>query len=136
LLEANLTKEEVQGLHERVKVHSPTGDLLVTHISASSLDAAIVYRSNANAAKDKVGVIPITLPKSMATQPVGISRSSEFKQLTGRLFDALRSETSMKRFKDAGFNWKMDETSGGTPPTPLFEEFGGAPPKPPGRTEQ
>ncbi len=110
-----LTQETLkQGrLHDpvmaNVVVQSPTGDLLVNQLRARSLDAVIAYVSNAVEAADELEAIPIDIPCAIATQPVAVGKDSAYKQLTGRLLDALRSPESRRRFEAYGFHWTAGE---------------------------
>ncbi|HBI44588.1 MAG TPA: molybdate ABC transporter substrate-binding protein [Planctomycetales bacterium] len=108
-----LTQETLKqgGVHdavmENVKVQSPTGDLLVNQLRAGSLDAVIAYVSNATEAADELEAIAIKdIPCAVAVQPVAVGRDSTYKQLTGRLLDALRSPESRQRFEAHGFHWR------------------------------
>lgn len=92
---------------KNVTVQSPTGDLLVNQMLAGSLDAAVVYLSNAVGAGEKLDAIRIHgLPCSVATQPFGISGQTRYPRLTARLLEAIRSEDSRSVFLDEGFRWK------------------------------
>ncbi len=111
-----LTQETLKqgGVHDpvmdNVKVQSPTGDLLVNELRTGSLDAVIAYVSNGTAAADQLDAIAIKdIPCSVAVQPVAVGKDSAYKQLTGRLLDALRSPESRRRFEAYGFHWKAAE---------------------------
>ena len=108
-----LTQETLKqgGVHDavmqNVMVQSPTGDLLVNQLRAKSLDAVIAYVSNAVEAADELEAIAIKdIPCSVAVQPLAASKDSTYKQLTGRLLDALRSPASRQRFEANGFHWQ------------------------------
>jgi molybdate transport system substrate-binding protein len=108
-----LTQETLKqgGVHDsvmrNVAVQSPTGDLLVNQLRAKSLDAVIAYVSNAVEAADELEAIAIKdIPCSVAVQPVAVGKDSIYKQLTGRLLDALRSPASRQRFEAHGFHWQ------------------------------
>ncbi len=89
-------------------IHADSGHLLVNQMRTGSLDAAIVYRSNAltspTAAKD-YQVIPIADPLATATQPLAIQKNSSNKQLLQRLMLRLKTASSRQRFIDMGFEW-------------------------------
>ena len=90
-----------------VAVQSPTGELLVNQLRAHSLDAVIAYVSNAAEAADELDAIPIRdIPCAVAVQPVAVGKDSQYKQLTGRLLEALRSPESRRRFEAHGFHWR------------------------------
>jgi molybdate transport system substrate-binding protein len=91
---------------KNVKVQSPTGDMLVNQLRTKSLDAVVAYLSNAVAAADELDAIKLDIPCAIAVQPVAVSRDTAFKQLNGRLLDALRSPTSRARFEANGFHWQ------------------------------
>jgi ABC-type molybdate transport system substrate-binding protein len=92
---------------KNVKVQSPTGDMLVNQLRTKSLDAAIAYISNAAGAADELEAVPIDIPCAFAEQPFAIARGSEYKQLAGRLLDAILTGESKERFTAYGFGWKV-----------------------------
>lgn len=92
-----------------LKVETPTGDLLVNQLRTGSLDAVVVYASNAARALDEVTLVPIELEGAEAAQPWAVGRSSDHKQLLGRLYDALTTAESMQRFQDLGFLWQLED---------------------------
>jgi molybdenum ABC transporter molybdate-binding protein len=92
-------------VRKNVTVESPTGDFLVNQLRTGSLDAVIVYRSNANLVRDKLDSIPVDAPEAMAIQPVAVGRESAHKQLAQRLVESISSHTSKERFLSAGFEW-------------------------------
>ena len=83
----------------------PKADLLVTAMQVGALDAAIVYYANTPNVRDELEIIRIDDPTAMATQPIAISRASDNKYLTQRLFDFIFEDVSKKRFEDVGFRW-------------------------------
>jgi ABC-type molybdate transport system substrate-binding protein len=94
---------------KNVVVQTPTGDMLVNQMRSGSLDAAVVYLSNAAGAGDALDAIRIQgLPCSVATQPFGVARDSGNKHLSERLLTAIRAEQSKERFAAEGFRW-VDE---------------------------
>jgi molybdate transport system substrate-binding protein len=105
------------------KLSSATGDYLVSQILAGSVDAVIVYRSNARVNPKivlQLEMVEIADEKELAlslgraTQPFAIARYEDkegherfgHKYLLERLLDAIRSEPSRKRFEELGFHWK------------------------------
>ena len=99
---------------KNVAVQTPTGDMLVNQLRTGSLDAAVVYLSNAAGAADALDAVRITgIPCSIAIQPYGTARASGHKQLSARLLEAIRTAESRERFLDNGFAWKADESSAG-----------------------
>jgi molybdate transport system substrate-binding protein len=90
-----------------VTVQTPTGDMLVNQLRTGSLDAAVVYLSNAAGAADDLDAVQIQdLPCSTATQPFAVSRETRYPRLAARLFTALRSEESQHIFEAEGFRWQ------------------------------
>ena len=70
----------------------------------------IAYISNAAEAADELEAIAIRdIPCAVAVQPVAVGKDSAYKQLTGRLLDALRSPESRRRFEAYGFHWTAGE---------------------------
>jgi molybdenum ABC transporter molybdate-binding protein len=103
LTEAGLTT----GVMPNVTVQSPTGDMLVNQLRTGSLDAAIVYISNAAGAGDAFDALRIeNIPCSKATQPYAVAEDSRHGQLAGRLFERLVSAESRARFEQWGFRWQ------------------------------
>lgn len=99
---------EYGSIHRNVKVQSPTGDLLVNQMRAGSLDAAIVYISNAAYAGNELEAIAIrNIPCAIVTQPVGIGRDSVNKHLAARLIEAFKTAESKDRFEKYLFKWKV-----------------------------
>jgi molybdenum ABC transporter molybdate-binding protein len=96
-----------EAVRKNVAVESPTGDLLVNQLRAGSLDAAIVYISNAAASKEKLDVVGIDMASARAVQPIAVGRESQHKQLAGRLMAAIMSVESKERFESQGFQWKV-----------------------------
>lgn len=90
-----------------VTVQVPAGDMLVNQMRAGSLDAAVVYLSNAAGAADILDAIAIDgLPCSVAVQPWAIYKDSKFPQTAARLFLAIRSPESQADFEAEGFRWQ------------------------------
>ncbi|MEE2885994.1 MAG: substrate-binding domain-containing protein [Planctomycetota bacterium] len=107
-----------QGLAERLRasgniaVESPTGDMLVNQLRAGSLDAILVYRSNAAHVAEHVATQTLAgVDGALAVQPYAVARTSAHKQLMGRLRARLGTAVSADRFKSLGFSWQ-----GGTVP--------------------
>jgi molybdenum ABC transporter molybdate-binding protein len=96
---------------KNVRVQSPTGDLLVNQMLAGTLDAVVAYISNAAGHADRLEAIPIDIPCAFADQPFAIARDSDYKNLAGRLLDAILSKESRERFAEYGFTWKAGAKS-------------------------
>jgi ABC-type molybdate transport system substrate-binding protein len=102
-------QEEVMA---NVTVQTPTGDMLVNQLRTGSLDAAVVYLSNAAGSADELDAIRIVgIQCSLATQPLAVAQDSAFPQLVGRLFEQLESPVSKNRFLKEGFRWQFDPTA-------------------------
>lgn len=107
-----------QGLADRLRdsgnivVESPTGDMLVNQLRAGSLDAILVYRSNASQVAEHLVIQSLDgVLGARATQPYAVARHSKHKHLMRRLQASLRSAASADKFKSLGFVWQ-----GGTEP--------------------
>ena len=109
---------EEAGLSERLKasgnviLDSATGDFLVNQMRTGSLDAVIVYRSNAAAALEDVDLVEIDRPGALATQPFAISHATEHKRTLARLLDAISIASSRERFDALGFGWEREHKEG------------------------
>ncbi len=100
-------QEEVMA---NVTVQTPTGDMLVNQMRTGSLDAAVVYLSNAAGAADVLDAIQIQgLQCSVATQPWAVRKESKHPQLAGRLFEKICSVESQETFAAEGFGWKLGQ---------------------------
>ena len=94
---------------KNVVVQTPTGDMLVNQMRSGSLDAAVAYLSNAAGSAEFLDAIRIQgIPCSVATQPFGVAKDSASKQLSERLLQAIRAESSKEKFTQEGFRW-IDE---------------------------
>ena len=91
---------------ENVVVQTPTGDMLVNQMRSGSLDAAVVYLSNAVGSGDVLDAIRIKdLPCSIASQPYGVAAGSPRRRLAERLGEQFRSQQSREIFEAEGFRW-------------------------------
>ncbi|MEM7015614.1 MAG: extracellular solute-binding protein, partial [Verrucomicrobiota bacterium] len=73
-----------------LKLDSPTGDFLVNQLKAGSLDAVIVYKSNAmaiSATLEDFDMIEINKPKAFAAQPYAVGKNSVHQHLLNRFLD-------------------------------------------------
>ncbi len=89
---------------------SATGDFLVNQLRAGSLDAVIVYRSNALANRSTLNdafIVDIDEPMAVAIQPFAIGVNSNHKNLMQRLLDALTGDESKADFLKYGFKWEI-----------------------------
>ena len=91
-----------------VKVQTPTGDMLVNQLLTKSLDAAVVYLSNAAGAGDKLDAIRIQgIECSVATQPFAIASESPHAETASRLFARICTTESQDIFAAEGFSWQL-----------------------------
>ncbi len=103
LREGGIQKEVMKN----VTVQSPTGDMLVNQLRAGSLDAAIVYLSNATGSAEYLDAIQIKgLACAVATQPFAVAEGSPNAHLAERLFQRICSAESREIFEGEGFRWQ------------------------------
>lgn len=98
-----------------LKLDSPTGDFLVNQLKAGSLDAVIVYRSNAMAVSstgEDFDILGIDRPNAIATQPFAVAKESRYPRLLTRFLEACVSETGKQDFLKYGFRWEMKDGEG------------------------
>ena len=92
-----------------VTVQTPTGDMLVNQLRTGSLDAAVVYLSNAAGAAEFVDAVRIKdIDCSVATQPIAIAPDSPNAQTASRLLEQICSAESKQNFVQEGFRWQLD----------------------------
>ncbi|MBI3879819.1 MAG: molybdate ABC transporter substrate-binding protein [Verrucomicrobia bacterium] len=94
-------------IRKNVVVETPTADLLVTQLRAGALEAAIVYRVNAQSQAEHIEFFPIQHAGAKAVQPFAVRTTSPNAQLATRLLDFLKANRG--DFEDAGFLWRGDE---------------------------
>jgi molybdate transport system substrate-binding protein len=98
---------------KNIVVQSPTGDFLVNQLFVSGqkgLDVVVAYRSNILPFPDKVDGIPITgVPCATPAQPIAVSKSSKYPELSRRLTEFLQAKESRQRFEKLGFGWEVRE---------------------------
>ncbi len=99
------------GLHKaimkNVVVQVPTADFLINQMRGGALDAAIVYRVNAQLQEEHLAFEKIEHPGAVAIQPFAVRKDSPRAQLAGRLLEhLLANETA---FTGTGFVWRADE---------------------------
>jgi molybdenum ABC transporter molybdate-binding protein len=104
LLQAEGLYEEVQ---QNIVTQTATSALLVPNITTGSADAVLAYATDTLAEQDKCDTVPIDSPLAKAIQPYSIARSSDFKYLGRRLYQAIAR--SRERFEKAGFVWRLDQ---------------------------
>ncbi|MBL8794750.1 MAG: substrate-binding domain-containing protein, partial [Planctomycetia bacterium] len=97
---------QLANVSKNIKVRTPTGDMLVNQLRTKSLDAVIVYISNA-AGLDDIEAFSIEgIPCATAVQPMAVGKNSPHQQLARRLMETLRSAHSQKQFESYGFQWQ------------------------------
>ncbi|MCF7676063.1 MAG: substrate-binding domain-containing protein, partial [Akkermansiaceae bacterium] len=87
---------------------SGKGDDLVNAMQARSLDAALVYRSNALASPpilESCEIIALDDPLATATQPFAVALDTRFPCLAARLGSYLYDPSARARFEELGFSW-------------------------------
>jgi ABC-type molybdate transport system substrate-binding protein len=87
------------------------GDDLVNAMQARSLDAALVYRSNALASppiRESCDIIALDDPLATATQSFAVALDTPYPHLAARLGDYLCDASARTRFEELGFTWKID----------------------------
>jgi len=95
-----------EGIFKNVVSQTPTADLLVNQLRVGGLDAAIVYQANTAHVADKIDVIPIEKERAIAVQDMGINVNSDYKFLSGRLYEAITSDESRVGYLENGFTWE------------------------------
>ena len=114
-----LTKHllEGEGLYQatidsgNLKLDSPTGDFLVNQLKAGSLDAVIVYKSNAmaiSATLEDYDLVEINRPAAFAAQPYAVGKNSGHQQLLTRFLEACVSAEGKEHFMEHGFRWELE----------------------------
>lgn len=97
-----------EALQPNIQDQPSTADILVAQVVVGGLDAAIVYYANTTLQQDKLEVIRIDNSLARAVQPIGVSNESDYRQLTARLMDRIRSSESQEKFESLGFGWLGD----------------------------
>lgn len=96
------------GWEERV-TYGEAGHDLVNKVRVGALDAALVYRSNAESNPENLqkhmDVIDLKVGEALARQPFAIAKDSPHKYLMQRLLQAIVAQQSADRFKTLGFRW-------------------------------
>lgn len=94
-----------------IVLHASKGDELVNQVQVGALDAALVYRSNAQASEmvlETCKIIEIEDDTAFATQPYAVSRDAEYPQIMGRLKEALTAAQGKSSFLKFGFYWELE----------------------------
>ena len=74
-----------------------------------SLDAVVVYASNAAHVREHLDAVPLRDPGALAVQPYAVARDTRFPDLAARLLDTLTTPSSRESFEDLGFGWRREE---------------------------
>jgi ABC-type molybdate transport system substrate-binding protein len=93
-------------VRKNVAVEAPTADFLINQMRAGALDAAIVYRVNAQLQSAHLDFVKIDHPGALARQPFSIRRGGDNRYLAGRLLEHLKNHRA--EFEKAGFTWRGD----------------------------
>ena len=90
-------------------IHTDAGHMLINQLRTGSLDACVVYRSNALSNAENpalhLDVIDLNLPEAIATQPFAVARRGSHRYLMQRLLDAIAAEETKQQFLSLGFEW-------------------------------
>ncbi len=99
------------GWEKHIFKNSSAGHDLVNKVRLKAMDAAIVYRSNAQANPDNINnhidIVEINVAEKIrqAIQPYAIAKDSEHKYLMQRLLRAIVAQQTQQRFETLGFHW-------------------------------
>ncbi len=107
LVAANLYKTLRQS--GNIVTETTSSALLLPNIISGAADATLAYRADANAVATQVEIIPIESSIAKAVQPFGISKQSDAKQLSSRLFESISNAKA--DFLKHGFGWQLPEGS-------------------------
>ncbi|MDF1815135.1 MAG: substrate-binding domain-containing protein, partial [Verrucomicrobiales bacterium] len=94
-------------IRKNMAVEVPTADFLITQLRSGALDAAIVYRVNAELQKEHIKFIKINHKGAKAVQPFSVRSDSEKRQLASRLQDHFLAHPEV--FEETGLKWRGDE---------------------------
>jgi ABC-type molybdate transport system substrate-binding protein len=100
---------ETMQANKNIVTQTPSSAMLVPSVIAQSADATLAYKTDCQAEKDKLQIIPIDSPAAKAVQPYSISKSSQKKQMARRLYEAIARNRD--KFESAGFNWRLSENA-------------------------
>ncbi len=98
----------LEAIRKNVVVEVPTADFLVNQMRAGALEAAIVYRVNAQPQAQHLEYIPIKHEGARAVQPFAVRKTSPNHLLGHRLLEFLQASRST--FESAGFLWSTNQT--------------------------
>ena len=94
-------------IRKNVVVGVPTADFLINQMRAGSLDAAIVYRVNAQLQEQHIEFLKIDHQGARAVQPFSVRNTSRRHQLGTRLQEHFLAHP--EAFEETGFIWRGDD---------------------------
>ena len=98
-------------LEVNVTVKVAKGDDLVSAVQARSLDAALIYRSNALASPvtlEENEIVELNDDLAFAEQPFAVAKGSAYPALMRRLGEFLATPEARGRFEKLGFQWELN----------------------------
>ncbi len=99
--------KQKQTLPDEVVVEKSSSAHLVPDVTTGHVDAAVAYVTDTLDNRDRIDVIPIDSPDSVAIQPFSIAHSSRHKYLARRLFQQIAN--SREAFEQAGFRFRLNK---------------------------
>ena len=96
-----------KSIRKNAAVEVPTADFLITQMRSGALDAAIVYRVNAELQKEHLKFIKIKHEGARAVQPFSVRVDSKKRQLAKRLQNHFLAHPEV--FEETGFTWRGAE---------------------------
>jgi len=90
-----------------VVLQTTSSAMLIPAVTTKSVDAAVAYVTDTVAEGDKLDAVRIDSPLAKAIQPFSIAKSSQFKHLGRRLFEAVAA--AREEFESAGFRCRLDD---------------------------
>jgi len=95
-------------VQQNIRVQAPSGDLLVVQLRGGSLDAVVAYQSNVTPYTKDIDAVPVTgIPCAAPEQPIAIRKDCRYPQSARRLWLALQTDESRRRFEELGFGWEV-----------------------------
>lgn len=106
---------ERRGLTEKLEanvvVKVAKGDDLVSAMQARSLDAALIYRSNALASPvtlEEHEIVELNDELAFAEQPFAVAKETPYPELMKRLGEFLSNGDAKGRYEELGFQWRLE----------------------------
>ena len=97
----------LDSVKKNISVEVPTADFLINQMRAGALDAAVVYRVNAQPQAEHLDYLALEVAGAKAVQPFSVRVDAPNRQLAGRLLDFFKAHR--ESFEQAGFQWRGDE---------------------------